>query len=167
VADIPASGQHVALAADANTRAAIASRAGLRSLERLDASFDLFPYRAGGVHVLGQVRAMAGQTCVVTLEPMQSEIEESVDLLFVPGGSRADRENDVDMRAGDQTEGPEPLANGEIDLGAIATEFLILGIDPYPRCAGAVFEAPASAEAPDNPFAQLAALKAKSGTKDR
>ena len=29
-----------------------------------------------------------------------------------------------------------------VDLGAVATEFLLLGIDPYPRKPGAVFEAP-------------------------
>ena len=32
-----------------------------------------------------------------------------------------------------------------VDLGAIATEFLILGIDPYPRKAGAEF-APVKAD---------------------
>ena len=29
--------------------------------------------------------------------------------------------------------GPEPLIGGIVDLGALATEFLILGLDPYPR----------------------------------
>ena len=46
-----------------------------------------------------------------------------------------------------------------IDLGAVATEFLILGIDPYPRKPGAVFEAPAAGEGGGHPFAALAALK--------
>ena len=35
-------------------------------------------------------------------------------------------------------EGPETLHGGVVDLGAVATEFLILGIDPYPRKPGAV-----------------------------
>ncbi len=39
-------------------------------------------------------------------------------------------------------EPPEPLVGGTVDLGAIATEFLILGIDPYPRKPGAEFDAP-------------------------
>ncbi len=33
-------------------------------------------------------------------------------------------------------------ADGTVDLGAIATEFFLLGIDPYPRKEGAEFEAP-------------------------
>ena len=31
---------------------------------------------------------------------------------------------------------PEPLVGGAVDLGAVATEFLVLGIDPYPRKPG-------------------------------
>ncbi|MGZ5835725.1 MAG: YceD family protein, partial [Xanthobacteraceae bacterium] len=42
---------------------------------------------------------------------------------------------------------------------ALATEFLILGIDPYPRKPGATFVAPASESADGGPFAALAKLK--------
>ena len=34
---------------------------------------------------------------------------------------------------------PERLIGDVVDLGALATEFLILGLDPYPRKAGATF----------------------------
>ena len=51
-------------------------------------------------------------------------------------------------------------ADGAVDLGAIATEFLLLGIDPYPRKPGAVFDAPVAEDDPSShPFAALAALK--------
>jgi hypothetical protein len=53
----------------------------------------------------------------------------------------------------------EPLINDTIDLGAIATEFLLLGIDPYPRKPEAVFEAPPTEDAADHPFAALAGLR--------
>jgi hypothetical protein len=46
-----------------------------------------------------------------------------------------------------------------VDLGALATEFLILGLDPYPRKAGAVFQPPAPAQPDESPFAALAKLK--------
>ena len=57
------------------------------------------------------------------------------------------------------------MHGGVIDLGAVATEFLILGIDPYPRKPGAVFAAPPAApgEAAEHPFAALAALKSRKG----
>ena len=44
-------------------------------------------------------------------------------------------------------EEPEPLIGNSVDLGLLATEFLILGVDPYPRKPDAAFEAPAAAEA--------------------
>jgi hypothetical protein len=55
------------------------------------------------------------------------------------------------------------LTGGMVDLGALATEFLILGIDPYPRKADAVFAGSSAGEGPANPFAALAALKKKQG----
>ena len=56
----------------------------------------------------------------------------------------------------------EALVGGMVDLGAIATEYFLLGIDPYPRKPGAVFDheiAPPDPE--DHPFAALKALKGK------
>jgi hypothetical protein len=44
-------------------------------------------------------------------------------------------------------------------LGAIATEFLLLGIDPYPRKAGAKFSPVQSDDSSAKPFAILEALK--------
>ena len=56
-------------------------------------------------------------------------------------------------------EPPEPLVDGKVDLGALATEFLILGIDPYPRKAGAQFAPPKVEDAGEHPFAALESLK--------
>jgi hypothetical protein len=55
---------------------------------------------------------------------------------------------------------PEPIENGFIDLGRLATDALFLGIDPYPRRPDAVFEPPVVAADPqDHPFAALKALQ--------
>jgi hypothetical protein len=53
----------------------------------------------------------------------------------------------------------EELRNGAVDLGVIAVEFLLLGLDPYPRKPGATFDLPAVGDAEEHPFAALAALK--------
>ena len=50
------------------------------------------------------------------------------------------------------------MIGGLVDLGALATEFLILGLDPYPRKPDAVFEPPQSLAAEEGPFAALAKL---------
>jgi len=53
----------------------------------------------------------------------------------------------------------EPLLDGKVDLGALATEFLILGLDPYPRKPDAIFQPPADGQPDEGPFAALGVLK--------
>ena len=53
---------------------------------------------------------------------------------------------------------PEPLVGGSVDLGAFATEFLMLGLDPYPRKPGAIFEPPQDRKPDEGPFAALSKL---------
>ncbi len=162
VHDVPLSGRHFALAADEATRSAIAKSADLRALPRLEATFDVTRLDSGGLHVVGRVVATVGQLCVVSLDPIESQIDEPVDLTFVPGAAAG---SDALSVASD--EAPEPLRGDTIDLGAIATEFLILGIDLYPRKPDAVFQAPAIEDETEHPFAALAALRGgQSGRED-
>ena len=65
----------------------------------------------------------------------------------------------LDLQASKPTSRRKRSRDGAVDLGAIATEFLLLGIDPYPRKPGAVFEAPPAGDPASHPFAALAALK--------
>jgi Large ribosomal RNA subunit accumulation protein YceD len=159
VDDIAEDGQDFALVADANARAEIARMAGLRDLTRLEADFRLTLHGIGGLRVIGRVSATAGQNCVVSLEPLANEIGEDVDLLFMPKPSAeltaAENETD-DYRTDANRDEPEPLIGGVVDLGAIATEFLILGLDPYPRKPGVVFEPPQDPKPGSGPFAALA-----------
>ena len=99
---------------------------------------------------------------MVTLEPIDNEIEEAVDLAFVParGGSCRRRRARSRVAADDA---PEPLVGGVVDLGAVATEFLSLGIDPYPRKSGADSTRRPRTTIPPHPFAALAALKKGQG----
>jgi Large ribosomal RNA subunit accumulation protein YceD len=169
VENIPEAGLHMAIEASATTRAAVAELADLRDLPELSAVFDLTRQGAGadaGVRVTGQVSARVGQTCVVTLEPIESVVAEAVDLKFVPlpGGGAAVEPKGPRKRAllGDD-EPPEPLVDGSVDLGQLATEFLILGVDPYPRKPGAQFAAPKVEDAGEHPFAALESLKKNLG----
>jgi hypothetical protein len=98
---------------------------------------------------------------VVTLEPVENEIRETVDLVFVPGAVTLASESEVEDSVPGAEEPPETLVEGTVDLGALAIEFLILGIDPYPRKPGAVFEDVSVGDAPSHPFAALAKLKEK------
>lgn len=177
VAQIPEGGLHLEIEADAAQRAAMAKAAKLRTIATASASFDIRRAVGDGFHVTGTVRAIVGQDCVVTLEPIDNAIEEDVDVTFEPvreteaparakanakAGAKPAGAKPDDDDAEDQPDPPEPIENGQIDLGRLAQDFLFLGIDPYPRKAGATFDVPETPPDPeDHPFAALKALKAK------
>jgi uncharacterized metal-binding protein YceD (DUF177 family) len=172
VAQIPETGLHRDIEADQAVRSAVADVGGLREVLSVQASFDVTPERGGRYRVAGHVRARIGQTCVVTLEDMETDIDEPIDLTFAPSEQIPEMSALVD-EAGESDEEtpdpPEPIENGMIDLGRVATDALYLAVDPYPRKPGAVFEPVVEAADPeDHPFAALKALKAepkKSGTR--
>jgi uncharacterized metal-binding protein YceD (DUF177 family) len=157
--EVPETGRHFDLVADAQARTAIAKLAGVVDLPRLEARFDVTPHGRHGLHVVGDVSATVGQICSVTLEPIENEIDEPVDLVFLPAPAGASAERgEVEVPLEDE---PEILVDDAVDLGAIATEFVVLGVDPYPRKPGVVFERPADGDDSAHPFAALAELKDK------
>ena len=163
VLQIPDTGLHRELEADPAARAAMAEVAGLREVLSVTASFDVIPNSGGRFHVTGHVRARIGQTCVVTLDPIENDIDEAIDLMFAPPEQIPELSDLVDDDAesdSDVPDPPEPIENGFIDLGRVATDAVFLAIDPYPRKPDAVFEPVVTAPDPeDHPFAALKALK--------
>jgi uncharacterized metal-binding protein YceD (DUF177 family) len=167
IAEVPEAGRHFRFDAPDEARREIADLADLLSLDSLQADFEV-THRGDGLRVRGRVRARVGQACVVTLERLDNVVDEAVDLSFSPSVMKTEAE--LDMVEPDLT-GPdpvEPMSGGSIDLAALAVEFMLLGLDPYPRKAGARFEpvviGNAEEEAPPHPFAGLAALKSRSGS---
>jgi uncharacterized metal-binding protein YceD (DUF177 family) len=166
-AEIPETGRHFDLVPDVAVREAVARLAGVIALPQLAASFDVTLQGGGGLRVNGQLTATVTQTCVVTTEPVENAIEEPIDLVFMPTADLARlgaAGGEIEVPAEDE---PEPLIDDTVDLGMIATEFLVLAIDPYPRKPGAVFESPAMPDDRARPFAGLAALKGGSQKKDK
>ena len=164
VAQIPDTGLHRALEDSDTVRAAMAEVAGLREIMSASASFDLKLMSGGRVHVTGEVHGRIGQTCVVTLDPIENEINELVDLVFAPPEQIRSLAALVDEAAQSEDEevpdAPEPIVDGVIDLGRLATDALLLAIDPYPRRPDAVFEPPVEIKDPaDHPFAALKTLQ--------
>jgi uncharacterized metal-binding protein YceD (DUF177 family) len=163
VEQIPDTGLHRDLKADQAVREAMAELAGLREILSASASLDVTPTGGGRFHVAGRVRARIGQTCVVTLDPIENDIDEPIDLIFAPPDQIPELADLVDEAAESEAEvpdPPEPIEHGVIDLGRVATDAMFLAIDPYPRKPDAVFEEMVVAPDPeDHPFAALKALK--------
>jgi hypothetical protein len=145
VAQIPDTGLHRAFEASEASRAAMAAIAGLRKVISANASFDLKLAGNGRVHVTGEVNARIG----LTFAPPE-QIRSLAAL--VDEAAQSEEEEVPDP--------PEPIVDGVIDLGRLATDVLFLAIDPYPRKGDAVFEAPAEIVDPaEHPFAALKALQ--------
>jgi len=168
VAKIPDTGLHREIEADPIARAAMAELAEVREILAAHASFDVSLRRDSRVHVAGRVRARVGQTCVVTLDPIETEIDEAIDLEFAPPEQIPELSDLVDAAeegAEEIPDPPEPISNGVIDLGRVATDALYLAIDPYPRKPGIMFEPKLEEVDPgDHPFAALKALQTSEPT---
>lgn len=154
---IPDTGLSRSIEASPEVCAAVAQLAEVRAISGLKATFDL--RRVGDVvNVTGRVTAQVGQNCVVTLDPLEFAIDETIEVLFAPVPEEGTEAHDAHRRKTEE-ELPEPLLDGVIDLGAVACEFLILGIEPYPRKPGVEFTPPEVEQDGPHPFAALAALK--------
>lgn len=162
--EVPPAGTHVVIEADAAARVALAGLAGALSVERMRADFDVKPWGRDGWSVDGRVVAELTQACVVTLEPVTTRVDETVALKLVPPEAMARYEEKLDDEGGIDVDPaldlPEPIEDGMIDLGAIALEHFLVGVEPYPRKDGAEFDAEASGvgegRAELSPFAALA-----------
>jgi uncharacterized metal-binding protein YceD (DUF177 family) len=155
VDEVPESGRRYALAADAPARQALARQIGVDGIADLKTDFDVTRHGKAGLRVAGTVSAKVQQTCVVTLEPLENEVAEALDVVFVPDPP----EDTGGVTLVDASDPPESMVNGRIDLGALAGEFLALSVDPYPRKPDAAFTAAADEKPGEHPFAALAALK--------
>ena len=146
------------LDADAAARTRIAGELGLDGLERLQAEFTVSPW-LDGARVRARLRASVQQTCGVTLEPLDSQIDCAFEVKLLPVGSpNAPTEPEDTVLDPDAEDPPELVENEQIDLGALVIEQLALEIDPFPRKPGAEFDQ-GPEENPPSPFAVLKDFK--------
>lgn len=162
IQEVPAGGRHVRRdRLEPADGAALAAAIGVEAIEAFLLDVEIRPYHGDGLAVTGRVQATVSQTCVVSLEPVANVIEEEIDATFRPVDKLKphlvhDEEDGLAIDA--SVAADDPLIGNEIDLAAIAIEFLALVVDPYPRRPDAAFEAPQAANEA-SPFAGLAKLK--------
>ena len=109
VADVPETGRQDRTRAGRDDARGIAAAADAVGLPRLEAAFDLTRHGARRLRVVGPVAATVIQNCVVTLEPIENEVEEAVDLLFPPQARRAEPRSRLRCRL-DAADPPETVA---------------------------------------------------------
>jgi hypothetical protein len=150
VIQIPETGLARDIEANPEQKQGMAALGGILGVDRVRAELLLVPIKGGTIHVTGRVFGRLTQSCVVTLDPIESDFDEPIDLIFAPPSQIRDP--------------PEPIDNGFIDLGKLATDAVFLGLDPYPRKPDAVFQPLIEPTAPEeHPFAALKSLQLDPG----
>ena len=147
VTDIPQEGVDVTVEARPEEREALARDFKLPAIHSLTGAFHVTGTRSR-VHVSGRVDARIEQICVVTLDPFENEVHEDVEVDFAASAPAAQGEDP-----------PDEIVGGTVDLGALAAEFLALGLDPHPRKPGVDFSFEAADDRAPSPFAALEKLK--------
>ncbi|MAS87338.1 MAG: hypothetical protein CMH30_05105 [Micavibrio sp.] len=155
---------------------ALVSRFNVVSVESVKAVLDLHYSNSVRLHVKGVVEAHLTQNCVVTLEPINTTVKEEFDAFFMKkteavSFAKAKRDRIVENQDPeapflDEEEDPEAIVDGMVDVGELATQYVCLGIDPYPRKEGAKHELTdedkdieRKTSRRENPFAKLEAMK--------
>lgn len=117
-----------------------------------------FQKKRGILDVSGQVRAGLGLISVISLEPFDRDYKTDFTLTY---DTNATYEQIREMDEGIETDVPDIVIGGKIDLGDIAIEQLALVMEDHPRKEGEEFSPQIEDDAPlrENPFAVLSKLK--------
>jgi hypothetical protein len=164
VETVPDTGLDISLCANETECAALADAYGLVAVQTFEADFHIRKQGPKRYEVSGVLHALVTQTCVVSLEPFETLLSAPVDVDFAPCGQPLGEPASRKMAAGGAAafggpqDYPDPIVNGQIDLGALAAEFFALNLDLYPRKPGVTFEdmhVGNEASGTDSPFAVL------------
>ncbi len=145
--------------------ASIAALLDLLGLEGLSLSYALRRSPGGRVQLSGRLKARVTQTCGVTLEPVDADLDVPVEMEFWPEAAVEElAQNEEELGGAGALDWPEPIRDGLIDLGPVVYETLATSLDPYPKKPGASFESSHGGEeegagVPSGPFAALERLK--------
>ena len=165
VDDVPPTGRDAAFELSEEMRAAMTQRFGVTNLDALKVNARLVPLDKECLLVTGKVMGRIEQICVITLEPIWTDISKSFSAEFQPESMVAkfvipDDDFETDL--------PETLQDGAANIGELAMQIFAMEIPNYPRQEGVAFDAGAAgAESPVSPFSVLADFhKANSGNDD-
>jgi len=163
------------LSATAEQRVALAKRMNVDGLEDFQAHVSLILLKNSDVDMTATFSAKVRQPCVITTKPVISDLKATFSMTYSKVIEDDEEEDDEDFDDFEsQYDPPEPLIDGQIDVGETLTEQLALEIPPFPRVKGAVFDGfetvskTLSKEVFEkkNPFAVLSQLKEKPKNKE-
>jgi uncharacterized metal-binding protein YceD (DUF177 family) len=160
-AEIGQDGYHAELHPTDDQLDALAKRFKISAIHSFDAVIDLVyhPDR-GEIDVYGDIHARVEQPCVISLDPVETDIQgQFAETLVIEGQGTMPDPEDEETETADQLFIPIPA--GPIDLAEIGIQNLSLLIPDYPRKEDATIDDQYITEQvkkADNPFAVLSEL---------
>ncbi|WP_099827334.1 YceD family protein [Oceaniglobus indicus] len=134
LADLPRrTDRDILLTPDAEVRAALAEYLGIIGIRKLRLEGALVPVGRSDWRFAGRIGATVVQACVVTLDPVTTRIDETVERLYSADADVPADPGEIEMPEDDTIE-PLPAV---LDLSAVMAEALALALPPYPRAPGA------------------------------
>jgi len=116
-------------------RAALAKRFGFLGLPAFSARVTVDHRPGGQIVVEGRLRGRIVQACVLTLDPVTQDLDDTFRVVF-----KKDLAEERDPESGEavlnaQADAPEPLTGNLLDVGEIVAEQLSLAADPLSAAA--------------------------------
>jgi len=162
VETVPDTGLDINVSASEAECDVLTEACGLVAVHDFEADFQVRKLDQTRFKITGNLRACVTHTCVVSLEPFETLVRADVDVDFAPLGQLASSKMTLGGASAAAFLGgedpPDPIIDGKIDLGALASEFLILNLDIHPRKPGVSFEGTDAGGEPadkNSPFAVL------------
>lgn len=166
VSTIPRNGYQTTLTLNDDEKAAVCTFYNLLEVLRFEADITLTKRTTTKFIVEGRLKAEVHQPCVVSLAPVETIIDEDINLVLLPEDEferfleRKDEDGSLIISLEDDI--PDTYQGDKVELGVLVLEHLALGLNPYPQAEGAELEEGADdGELRQNPFAGLASLKDK------
>ncbi|MFP4313297.1 MAG: YceD family protein [Alphaproteobacteria bacterium] len=139
------------LAPDETERQKIADLLDIPGVNSLKADLKFSRVQGGMVvKIDGVFTADVTQTCVVTLDPIENKVRDEFTAWYADPDqaisfNKVRKQRELEKQHGevpivDEKDDPEPVENGQIDLGDVVTQFLSLALDPYPHKEGVSYE---------------------------
>jgi uncharacterized metal-binding protein YceD (DUF177 family) len=144
---------------------AVARMLDLVAVERLDFTYHLRRQASARIALKGRLQAAATQTCILSLEPVESVLDVPVEMEFWLLPLIEELNHQAEDKGHPLREWPEPILEGKIDIGSVIYETFATALDPYPKRQGASLQWQESdaqsddKEKPEGLFAALAQLK--------
>ena len=176
---------HIEVSMPDKVAKALCKRLGIHSIKELKADITLERNNLNkAIFVHGSIHAKICQKCVISTDPVHEIIDDEFEAWFTDRNQvlsfvkakreRMSRKELKDQPIMEESDDPEVIIDGKIDLGELITQNLSLSLDEYPRLTGAEYDNKCGGdlkEAPegtyDNPFAALKDWKAGEAKKDK